>query len=58
MNPEIGKMGAKLKRKISEIVTPSSDEIPSRRTIISHARHLKASAELIAGLWFIGIKIS
>ena len=49
-------MGANLKRKISEITTPANDEIPARRTFVSHARHLKASAELIADLWCIGLK--
>ena len=42
------KMVTKLKCNISEIVTPSADEIPERRTFISHMRHLKASAGLIA----------
>ena len=51
-------MGAKLKRKISEIITPANDEIPSRRTLIYHVRHLRASAELIADLWYIGLKRS
>ena len=51
-------MVAKLKRKISEITTPANDEIPARRTFVSHARHLKASAKLISDLWRIGLKRS
>ena len=51
-------MGAKLKQNISDIVTLAADEIPKIRTFISHARHLKASAELIAYLWCIGLKRS
>ena len=47
-------LGDNLKRKISEITTPANDEIPERRTFISHARQLKASADLIADLWCIG----
>ena len=46
-------MGDKLKRKISEITTPANDEIPERRTFVSHARHLKALADMIADLWSI-----
>ena len=51
-------MGAKLKWKISEITTPDNDEIPARRTLVSHSRHLKASSELIDDLWCIGLKRS
>ena len=49
-------MGNKLKRNISEIVTPVFDEIPSRRTLISHVRHLKASAKLVVDMWCIDLK--
>ena len=58
INPALVEFGAKLKRKISEITTPANDEIPSRRTFVSHARHFKESAELIDELWCIGINIS
>ena len=51
-------MGAKLKRKISEITTPANNEILARRTFISYARQLKASDERIADLWCIGLKRS
>ena len=51
-------MVAKLKRKILEITTSANYEIPARRTFVSHARHLKASAKLIADLWCIGLKRS
>ena len=51
-------MVAKIKRKISEITTPANDEIPERRTFVSHARHLNASAEIIADLCCIGFKRS
>ena len=40
-------MAVKLKRNISDMFTPAADEIPLRRTFVSYARHLKASAELI-----------
>ena len=56
INPELVDMGANLKHKISEIVNPDADEIPLRRTFISHTRHLKAPVELIADLWCIGLK--
>ena len=49
-------LGANPKQNISEITTTSSDEIPERRTFFSHARHLKASAELISDLWCIVLK--
>ena len=50
IKPALIEMGAKLKRNISEIVTPAADEIPARGTFISHAIHLKASDKLIADL--------
>ena len=50
INPALVELGAKLKRNISEITTPANDKIMARRTLVSHARHLKASAELIADL--------
>ena len=56
INPAWVEFGANLKRNISEINTPANDEIPVRRTFVSHARHLEASAELISDLWCIGIK--
>ena len=49
-------MGAKLKRKISEITTPANYKIPERRTLVSHSIQLKASAELISDLFCIGLK--
>ena len=58
INTALVELGAKLKRKISERTTPANDEIPARRTLVSHARHLKASAELISDLWCIGLKRS
>ena len=51
-------MGAKLKRNISEIFNPAADEIPTRRTFVSYARHLMATYDLIADLWCIVLKIS
>ena len=42
INPELAEMGANIKRKISEILTPSTDEIPARRKYFSNARHLKS----------------
>ena len=54
INPALVEMGAKLKRNISEITTLANDEILARRTLVSHARQLKASADLIADLWCIG----
>ena len=43
-------MAVKLKRNFSEMFTPLADKIPSRRTFVSHARHLKESAEMIVYL--------
>ena len=57
INTELVEMGAKLKRNISEIVTPAADEIPLIITLICHVRHLKASAELIADLLCIFLNI-
>ena len=57
IKPALFELGAKLKRKISEITTPANDEIPAIRTFVYHARHLRASSELIADLWCIGLKI-
>ena len=58
INPELVEMGANIKRNISEIVTPAADEIPARRTFISHVIYLKASSEIISDLWCVGLKIS
>ena len=46
-------MGANLKRKISDIITPAANEVLVKRTFISHARHLKASYKLISDMWCI-----
>ena len=46
------------KWKISEITTPANDYILVRRNFVSHARRLKASAELIDDLWCIILKRS
>ena len=51
-------MSANLKRNISEIVTPAADDISVGGTFISNMIHLKASDELIADLWCVGIKRS
>ena len=56
INPALVELGSNLKQKISEITTPANDEIPERITFVSHARHLKASAELFSDLWCIGLK--
>ena len=58
INPALVDMGANLKCNISDIFIPATDEIPTRRTFIYHVRHLNASAELIVGLWCIGLKRS
>ena len=58
ISPELVELGANIKREISEITNPSNDEITARKTFVSHARHLKASAEMIYELWCIGIKRS
>ena len=50
INPELVELGDKLKRKISEITNPANGEIPEIRTFVSHARHLKASANKIDDL--------
>ena len=50
ISPAPFKMGANLRRNISEIVIPSADDIPTRRKFIHRTRNLKASAELIADL--------
>ena len=50
INPSLVEMGAKLKHNISEIVTPAADEVPQKRTFISHAIYFKASAELIENI--------
>ena len=56
INSVLVHMGDALKRNASKVVTPFEDDIPERRTFISHERHLKASAESIADLWCIGLK--
>ena len=56
INPALVKMGAKLNRKISEIINLSTDDIPARRTFISHARHLNVSSDLFEDLWYIFLK--
>ena len=58
INLSLVELGANLKQNISEITTPANYEIPERRTFVSPARHLKASAGLIANLWCIGLKRS
>ena len=58
INLALVELVAKINRKISEITNPANYEIPERRTFVSHARHLKASAELISDLWCIGLKRS
>ena len=57
IKPVLVELGAKLKRKISKITTTANDDIKERSTFVSHARHLKASTELIADLWCIVLKI-
>ena len=57
INPKIVKMGAKLKRNISDIVAPAAYEIPARRTFIFYSIHLEASADLVSDLWCISLKI-
>ena len=49
-------LGSKMKRQLCSIATLFISDVPPRRTFVSHSRHLKASAELISDLWFIGIK--
>ena len=58
IKPALVDIGAKLKRNISEIVTPAADEITAIRTPHPKSRHLKESSELIADMWCIGLKIS
>ena len=56
INPVLVDMGINMKRKLSEITTPAIDDIPARRTFISHSRHKKATAEILSELWCIGTK--
>ena len=49
-------LGSKMRRGLRSIATLSVSDIPERRTFVSHSRHLKVYAELIADLWCIGIK--
>ena len=45
-----------MNRWLCSIAKPDVSNIPARRTFVSHPQDLKASAELIADLWYIGIK--
>ena len=45
-----------LEHQISKISTPAEDDIPARRTFISHDRHRKVTADLLSELWCIGTK--
>ena len=56
INSVLVDLGSNMKRRLCSIATPTISDILARRTFVSQSRHLKASAELIADLWCIGVK--
>ena len=56
INSVLVNLGSKMKRRLHSIATSAVSDITERKTFLSHSRHLKSSAELIAEISYILIR--